>query len=148
MEAVLHNSGLGRRGVVKGFQDRKRDVGNADVANGTGGNVGFERTPGFERLREGAEGRVEDNAVEVCRVIDRLAGLVGMCFGGAEVIEGGGDGLADLVCDGCGGIVGDVVGIMGVDWGELGLYLLRQCLARQWSRHFGFRKNDYAEPRY
>lgn len=56
------------------------------MANGARGNVGFEGAPGFERLRESAEGRVQHDAVKVGCVIDRLAGLVGVGFGGAEVL--------------------------------------------------------------
>ena len=37
--------------------------------------------------------------------------------------------MADLVCDTCGGIVGDVVGIVGVNGGEFGLYLKGGYLA-------------------
>jgi len=86
MEAILHNSGLGRRSIMEGFQHRKRDVGDAEVANSAGGDVGFEGSPGFESLREGAEGRVEDDAVEVGCVDYWFAGLIGVGFDGAEVL--------------------------------------------------------------
>jgi hypothetical protein len=115
---------------VQGFQNWERDIGDAEVANGAGGNVGLERAPGFEGLRQGAQGGVEDYAVEVGCVVYRFSGLVGVGFDGAEVLQGGGDGLADLVCDGSGGVVRDVVGIVGVDGGEFGLDLGGGCLAR------------------
>lgn len=56
------------------------------MANSAGGDVGFEGSPGFESLREGAEGRVEDDAVEVGCVDYWFAGLIGVGFDGAEVL--------------------------------------------------------------
>jgi len=86
MEAILDNSRLGRCRIMEGFEDGKRNVGNAEVANGAGRNVGLERAPGFERLRKSAKGRVEDDTVEIGCVIDRLAGLVGVAFAGTEML--------------------------------------------------------------
>lgn len=79
-------------------------VAHADFADDARGLEGDERAPGGERLRERAEGRVQDEAVEVDR---------------AEVLERGLYGGMDLGRDVCGGVVWErLVLVLAVDGGE------------------------------
>lgn len=66
---------------------------------------------------------MQDYAVEVCGIFLGLARLVGMFLDCAQVVQGGGDGLADLGAYSRMWVIGNVFGVVGVEGGEFGLDL-------------------------